>query len=238
MREEVNQMKYTTLLFDVDDTLLDFQKTEERALNELFAEQGIMLTPEVKTSYKALNHHLWQEFEKGNMTREEVTGNRFGLLFQQFGQTVDGPQMEARYRHYLNQGHDLVAGSRELIHSLAPKADLYIVTNGVSQTQYQRLTDAELLPYFKKIFVSEDVGAQKPMKEFFDYVFDRIPELDREKTVIIGDSLTSDIQGGNQAGIDTIWFNKSQLPESEKITPTYRIDSLAEIYTILENGNE
>lgn len=227
-------MKYKTLLFDVDDTLLDFQLTEAKALNELFAEQGIELTPEVKTSYKALNHHLWREFEKGNMTREEVTGSRFGLLFQQFGKAVDSLAMEKRYRHYLNQGHDLIEGSHELLQSLTNQADLYIVTNGVSKTQYQRLTDANMLGYFKKIFVSEDVGAQKPMKAFFDHVFSNIPTLEKETTVIIGDSLTSDIKGGNLAGIDTIWFNKNQLPEIPEIKPTYRVDSLSELYPLLE----
>ncbi|HFC9356132.1 TPA: HAD hydrolase-like protein, partial [Enterococcus hirae] len=82
--------------------------------------------------------------------------------------------------------------------------------------------------------VSEDVGAQKPMKEFFDHVFSQIPQFEKEKTVIIGDSLTSDIKGGNLAGIDTIWFNKNRLPEIPEIVPTYRIDSLAELYPLLE----
>lgn len=227
-------MKYHTLLFDVDDTLLDFQLTEAKALNELFAEQGMTLTPEIQTSYRALNHHLWREFEKGNMTREEVTGNRFGLLFQQFGKTVDSQALEQRYRHYLNQGHDMIPGSHQLLQALTGKANLYIVTNGVSKTQYQRLTDAKMIEYFKKIFVSEDVGAQKPMKAFFDYVFAAIPELDKERTVIIGDSLTSDIKGGNEAGIDTIWFNKNRLPEIPEIQPTHRIDSLDELYGLLE----
>ena len=168
------------------------------------------------------------------MSREEVTGSRFGLLFQQFGKTVDSLAMEKRYRHYLNQGHDLIEGSHELLQTLSSQADLYIVTNGVSKTQYQRLTDAKMLGYFKKIFVSEDVGAQKPMKEFFDHVFSQIPQFEKEKTVIIGDSLTSDIKGGNLAGIDTIWFNKNRLPEIPEIVPTYRIDSLAELYPLLE----
>ncbi|PZM72654.1 HAD family hydrolase, partial [Enterococcus faecium] len=118
-------MKYKTLLFDVDDTLLDFQLTEANALSALFAEQGITLTPEIETSYKALNHHLWQEFEKGRLSREEIIGSRFGLLFQQFGKTVDSDQMEKRYRHYLNQGHDLVPGSLEILKKVHPHADLY-----------------------------------------------------------------------------------------------------------------
>lgn len=185
-------------------------------------------------SYKALNHHLWREFEKGHMTREEVTGSRFGLLFQQFGKTIDSLAMEKRYRYYLNQGHDLIEGSRELLETLALQADLYVVTNGVAKTQYQRLADAKILDYFKKIFISEEVGAQKPMKAFFDYIFSHIPNFEKKKTVIIGDSLTSDIKGGNLAGIDTIWFNKNNLPEVPEIAPTYRIDSLKELYPILE----
>lgn len=108
------------------------------------------------------------------------------------------------------------------------------MTNGVSKTQYQRLTDAKMLGYFKQIFVSEDVGAQKPMKAFFDHVFSHIPNFEKEKTVIIGDSLTSDIKGGNAAGIDTIWFNKNKLPEIPEIKPTYRVDLLAELYPLLE----
>ncbi|MFV0560241.1 MAG: YjjG family noncanonical pyrimidine nucleotidase [Enterococcus sp.] len=231
-------LNYKTLLFDVDDTLLDFQLAEEQALQELFAQQGIELTPEIATSYRALNHHLWREFEKGNMTRDYLTENRFGLLFQQFGKTVDSVMMENQYRGYLNQGHELVENSKEIIRDLAQKADLYIVSNGVSATQRLRLEAAGLLPYFKDIFVSEDTGYQKPMKEFFDYVFARIPAIDLDQTVIIGDSLTSDIKGGNGVGIDTIWFNRNKLPESAEITPTYRIDHLQEIYTILENEKE
>ncbi|HDL0749615.1 TPA: YjjG family noncanonical pyrimidine nucleotidase, partial [Enterococcus faecium] len=211
-----------------------FQLTEANALSALFAEQGITLTPEIETSYKALNHHLWQEFEKGRLSREEIIGSRFGLLFQQFGKTVDSDQMEKRYRHYLNQGHDLVPGSLEILKKVHPHADLYIVTNGVSHTQHRRLTDAGMLDYFKDIFVSEAVGAQKPMKEFFDHVFSHIPNFDKKQTVIIGDSLTSDIKGGNMAGIDTIWFNRNKLPEIEEIQPTYRIDSLEELYSLLE----
>src|SRR5699024_12566435 len=103
-------MKYKTLLFDVDDTLLDFQLTEANALSALFAEQGITLTPEIETSYKALNHHLWQEFEKGRLSREEIIGSRLGLLFKQFGKTVVSEHMETRYRHYLYNGNDRVLG--------------------------------------------------------------------------------------------------------------------------------
>ncbi|KAF1300952.1 MULTISPECIES: YjjG family noncanonical pyrimidine nucleotidase [Enterococcus] len=224
-------MKYKNLLFDVDDTLLDFQAAENEALKALFQEEGLQLTPAIKTSYQALNHQLWQEFEQGKRQRDEVVNQRFSLLFQQFGKRVDGTKMESHYRQFLNQGHQLLGNSREIIADLADKAELYIVTNGVSATQYQRLTDAKLLPYFKNVFVSEDTGFQKPMKEYFDFVFERIPQFEKKETVIIGDSLTSDIEGGIQAGIDTIWLNPAKAAAS--IAPTYQISKLDEIYTIL-----
>ncbi|KAF1299477.1 noncanonical pyrimidine nucleotidase, YjjG family [Enterococcus sp. JM4C] len=227
-------MNYSTLLFDVDDTLLDFQLTEEKALTALFKQQGIELTADLKASYKALNHQLWREFEEGKRTRDQVIYERFSLFFQQFGQAVDGVALEQDYREYLNQGHDLLGNSREIIADLAEKADLYIVTNGVSKTQYQRLADSKMTGYFKDIFVSEDTGYQKPMKEYFDYVFARIEQFDPSKTVIIGDSLTSDIKGGQLSGIDQIWLQPEGVKEDPLIQPTFKIQKLEEIYSILE----
>ena len=224
-------MKYTTLLFDVDDTLLDFKAAEKQALRALFAELGMELTAEMEQTYKTLNHRRWAQYEQGTMSSEEVVNGRFGEVFTAFGREVDSPAMEQRYRHYLNQGHDLLDNSLEIIQDLATKADLYIVTNGVAETQFKRLTDAQLLPYFKEVFVSETAGHQKPKQEFFDYAFARIPELDQSKTVIIGDSLTSDIQGGINAGIDTIWLSPNEV--TGEIVPTYHIKKLAEIYQIL-----
>ncbi len=226
-------MKYKNLLFDVDDTLLDFKAAENQALRALFAEVEIELTPEIEQTYKTLNQQRWREYEKGQLTSAEVVNGRFGLLFEQFGKQVDSPAMEKRYRHYLNQGHQLLGNSLEIIQDLSEKAKLYVVTNGVAATQFQRLTDAKLLPYFDDIFVSETAGHQKPKREFFDYAFARIPALNKAETVIIGDSLTSDIQGGKNAGIDTIWLNPVEK-FAASIEPTYQIRSLEEIYPILD----
>lgn len=227
-------MRYQTLLFDVDDTLLDFHAAEDQALRKLFASENMALTPEMKTAYQKMNLGLWEEFEKGQITRQQVTENRFGRLFQQFGIAVDSSALEQRYRSFLNEGHQLLGNSRQIIADLAQKADLYVVTNGVSKTQYRRLTDAQLLPYFKDIFVSEDTGYQKPMPEYFDYVFRRIPHFTKEETVIIGDSLTSDIKGGANVGIDSIWLNPGKKALMAGITPTYEISRLEELYQILE----
>lgn len=226
-------MRYTTLLFDVDDTLLDFQAAENQALYLLFKQEGIQLTDELKQVYKELNEQRWRAFEAGEMSRETVINGRFGEFFAQMNRTVDSLEMEQKYRHFLNQGHQLLGNSLEIIADLAQKADLYVVSNGVSKTQHQRLDDAKLLPYFKEVIISEDTGYQKPMIEFFDYTFNKIPQLNKEKTVIIGDSLTSDIQGGNNAGIDTIWLHPPVKNDILTIQPTHHIQHLEEIYEIL-----
>lgn len=230
---EIFMKKYQTLLFDVDDTLLDFTAAENEALRLLFEEQNIPLTTELEADYKKINHRLWKSFEEGKIDRDEVVNTRFSILFMEYGQVVDGALLEKSYRSYLEEGHQLVNGAFELISDLQNQYDLYIVTNGVSKTQDKRLRASGLHPIFKDIFVSEDTGFQKPMKEYFDYVFARIPHFSVEQTLIIGDSLSSDIKGGQLAGLDTCWFNPQMMPNDTGIVPTYQIQKLDELYRII-----
>ncbi|QED49404.1 YjjG family noncanonical pyrimidine nucleotidase [Cytobacillus dafuensis] len=229
--------KYKTLLFDIDDTLLDFGEAERLALRLLFEEHSFPLTPEIEERYKKINQGLWRSFEEGKLNRDEVVNTRFSILFKEYGKEVDGAVLDRNYRTYLEQGHQLISGAYELITDLHNHYDLYIVTNGVSKTQDKRLRDSGLYPFFKDIFVSEDTGYQKPMKEFFDYVFARISNFDVEQTLIIGDSFSADIKGGHQAGIDTCWFNPEMKPNHTDIIPTYQIQKLEELYRIL-SGKE
>lgn len=226
--------KYQTLFFDVDDTLLDFGAAEQMALRLLFEEQRMSLTAEVEARYQEINHGLWRAFEEGKVSRDEVVHTRFALLFKEYGQVVDGEMLDQQYRSYLEQGHQYIDGAFELITNLHNQFDLYIVSNGVSQTQYTRLRNSGLLPLFKGIFVSEDTGYQKPMKEFFEYVFARIPGFSIEQGLIIGDSLSADIKGGYTVGLDTCWFNPQSKPNTIGITPTYEIQRLEELYPILQ----
>jgi 2-haloacid dehalogenase len=225
--------KYQTLLFDIDNTLLDFSAAEKVALHRLFEGQNFPLTPEVKARYKTINQGLWTAFEEGKIDRDEVMNTRFSILFKEYGLEVDGVLLEKTYHSYLKEGHQLINGALELIKDLQNQYDLYIVTNGDSETQYKRLHDSGLYPLFKDIFVSEDTGYQKPMKEYFDYVFERIPNLSVENTLIIGDSLSADIKGGQIAGIDTCWFNPEMIPTNPEMIPTYQIQKLDELYRIL-----
>lgn len=225
---------YRTLLFDVDDTLLDFGAAEKQALTLLFEEQQLLLTAEIESRYGQINQSLWKAFEEGKIGRDEVVNTRFSTLFKELEKEIDGILFEQKYRNYLNEGHDLMMGAFDLVQELKDDYDLYIVTNGISKTQYRRLRDSGLYPLFKDIFVSEDTGFQKPMKAYFDYVFARIPNFSKEQTLIIGDSLTSDIKGGQLAGIATCWFNPENKVNETGIEPDYQIQTLEELYQILQ----
>ena len=226
--------KYKTLLFDIDDTLLDFSLAEDEALHRLFAENGLRLTDEVEKRYKEINGGLWSAFERGEVSREEIVNTRFERLFNTYGKKVDGKRLGTRFQQFLSENHDLIEGASELIKSLASKFDLYIVTNGVSKTQYKRLHESGLNPFFKDVFVSEDTGYQKPMKEYFDYVFSHITSLEQSSTLIIGDSLSSDIKGGLNAGIHTCWFNPHHKVNLTQDQPMYEIEHLADLNKILQ----
>ena len=167
------------------------------------------------------------------MSRDEVINGRFGAFFQLLNHEVDSLAMEQTYREFLNEGHQLLGNSLEVVQHFAQKADLYIVTNGVSKTQFKRLEDSKLLPYFKEVIVSEDTGYQKPMIEFFEYTFAKIPNLNKAQTVIIGDSLSSDIQGGINAEIDTIWLRPDAPTTPLAIEPTHQIRQLEDLYSLL-----
>lgn len=220
---------YQFLFFDLDDTLLDFKAAEKLALPKLFHAHDFPLTPEVEGVYHEINSALWHSLEQGLITREQLMGTRFGKTFEHFGRKANGLALDAEYRDYLAESKVFVEGALEVIQSLASSYELYITSNGVSETQNKRLQVTGLAPYFKQVFVSEDTGYQKPMKPFFDYVFNHIPNFDPTKAMIIGDSYSADITGGAGAGIDTCWLNPLQKAPLSSIQPTYTIENLAQL---------
>ncbi|MFJ7666270.1 YjjG family noncanonical pyrimidine nucleotidase [Lysinibacillus sp. NPDC097195] len=225
--------KYETLLFDVDDTLLDFDLAEESALSRLFEQENIATTPTMIARYKEINASMWRAFERGEVTKNTLHNTRFSIALKEFGIDVDGEYFETVFQKYLQEAHHYVDGAHELIAQLAKNYNLYVVSNGVTKTQNKRLVDADLAKYFQAIFISEQTGYQKPMPAFFDYVFERIDGLNKDKTLIIGDSLTSDVKGGLLAGIDTCWFNIRNIYNTTDIQPHYEIKKLQELQTLL-----
>lgn len=227
--------KYETLLFDVDDTLLDFDVAENAALTRLFEQENVTVTPAMLARYKEINEALWRAFEREEVTKNELHNTRFSNFLKEYGIAVDGEYFETVFQKYLQEAHYYVESAYDVIAKLAEDYDLYVVSNGKTKTQNKRLIDADLAKYFKGIFISEQTGYQKPMIEFFDYVFIRIDGLDKDKTLIVGDSLTSDIKGGLRAGIDTCWFNIRDIENTSDIHPHYEIKKLPELHTLLAN---
>jgi len=227
-------MKKKFLLFDVDHTLLDFSTSEKKALKKCFDSFGLSFTEEILAWYLAHNHKLWTSYENGIITRDAIFETRFTDTFTQFSINADGSLMEKTYREALSEGNDLIENALDVINKLSETHELYIVTNGLASTQEKRLIDSGLAPYFKEVFVSEIMGFQKPMIEYFDYCFGHIPNFQKSEAIIIGDSLSSDIQGGIRAGIDTCWFNPAVLPNETKFHPTYEIHSLLQLLPLLE----
>ncbi len=227
-------MRYHTILFDADGTLLDFKNAEETALKKTFADHGFPFDEQTNHLYQQINHGLWGQFERGEIEKSVISTTRFTRLFQALGIAADGVAFNTEYLYNLGDGSKVLPGAKELCAALAPHCRLYIVTNGISKTQYRRLGGSVIQPYMSDIFVSEDTGSQKPLKAYFDYVFERIPGLDLKKTVIVGDSLTSDIQGGINAGIDTCWYNPSHAENAEQIPVTWEIDDLLDFIEIAE----
>ena len=225
--------KYEVLLFDVDGTLLDFEKAEENALEISFRNHQIELNDKIKSRYDDINKGLWKRFEKGEITREEVIYSRFVMLFKEFNIKHDGVKFEDYYQARLGEGAFPIKGAYELCSDLKKRYDMYIITNGVTKTQYDRLAKSGFDKLFKDIFVSEESGSQKPQKEYFDFCFDRMKRKDVENMLVIGDSLSSDIRGANIMNIDSCWYNPNGEENSGGIYPTYEIQNFDQVYDVL-----
>lgn len=222
------------LFLDLDETILDFHKAERIALEKTFRNCGIEPTGEIVERYKQINIHHWKLLEQGLIDREQVKLGRFGELFRELGISLDPAPVSDDYEKNLSVGHYFLPGAREAVEQLSRKYRLFLASNGTALVQAGRLTSAKLYPFFEKCFVSEEVGFNKPSRHYFDACFAQIPDFDREKALMVGDSLSSDILGGINAGIRTCWVNRHDDPCPDDIRPDYTIKSLAELEGLLE----
>lgn len=227
-------MKYHIILFDADMTLFDFEKAEALALQRTLQAHGYPSDFDTCQAYRQINESLWRAFERQEVTKEELLAQRFTRFFKAVGIDGDGAAFNQEYLYALGDGAFLLPGALELCQNLYGRCRMYIVTNGVTQTQRRRLAASPLKGYMDGIFVSEETGFQKPRKEFFDYVFGSIALADLKRVIIVGDSLTSDIQGGINAGIDSCWYNPKGLPNYGGIPCTYEIARLCQLEEIIK----
>ncbi len=225
--------KYKWLLFDADNTLLDFTRAERCGITDTLLNSGLPAADEVITTYSAINDGLWKELERGLVTKERLKTLRFERLCQHYSFDADPMAMAAEYVKNLSKYGFLCDGALELCRALYGKYDMYIITNGIKVIQEARFEKSGIKNYFTHSFISEEVGCEKPGCAFFDRVAESIDGFDPAYALVIGDSLSSDILGGVNYGIDTCWYNPKRLENPAGLPITYTVTKLSEVAHLL-----
>ncbi len=226
--------RYEILLLDLDDTILDFSAAEAEAYARTLGEHGLPRSREILERYHQVNMLWWEKLERGEAEREEILLGRHRQMFRELGLQADPLRFELDYRRQLGEAHDLLPGAKAALDYLKGRGyRLFLASNGLAETQHSRLRGAGIGPYFEGSFISEELGANKPEPAFFEACFARIPGFSREKTLMVGDSLSSDILGGRRAGIDTLWLNRRGSTAPPDCRPSYEIASLEELPKLL-----
>ena len=226
-------MKYTWLLFDADDTLFDFSKAESNALKWTFEQSNLPFQPQYVHVYASFNQMVWKEFERGLITSQELRVKRFKLFFEAVGLDGNMSAISQLYLRNLARGTDLLPDADEVVHRLKTWYHLALVTNGLKDVQRPRLAGSLLRDCFEQVFISEEMGAAKPEQAYFEAVFKVLGQPARENVLIIGDSLSSDIKGGINYGIDTCWYNPRN--NSTDLPVTFQINGLRQLLELLQN---
>jgi 2-haloacid dehalogenase len=227
-------MKYEIIIFDADETLFDFRKSERDAFKNAMLEFDIEYDENYHLKiYQGINTAIWKEFEEGLITQKELKIERFKRLSDSLNAGFDEALFAKSYMKHLSNASFLYDDSIELVESLHKDYKLTIVTNGLKDVQDKRIRKSVIAKYFEDIVVSEEVQVSKPDPKIFEHTLGNIKHTDKSKVLIVGDSLTSDIQGGINSGIDTCWFNSNKIVNKTKIKPTYEIHNLMELKDIL-----
>lgn len=225
--------RYEYVLFDADNTLFDFDAAEHLALGETLERFGIPVTGENRAAYLAINRALWAACDRGEVERDALVVERFVRLLDRLGLEGDAAAMNDCYLDRLATHGRLLDGAEELCAALAPHCTLAIVTNGVTKAQKGRYGRSPVKRYIPHLFISQEMGVQKPQREFFDRALSALDVTDPRKAVVVGDSLSADIQGAVNAGLDSIWYDPKGLPAPATPAPTYIACSFGEIKALI-----
>ncbi len=260
--ERGGSLRYETVFIDLDETLFDFAKAEEAALEGTFRDFGIDLSEELALEYERINKSLWQQLEQGSIRLSELKSERFRRLFAGTELKIAGtkiakfagteiakiagtelkvelkvgidPEVFGRaYVEWLSRGIYPIEGAEDICRYLAGKYSLVVITNGIREVQLPRIRNSIIAPYVLAIVVSEDAGSSKPDRGIFEYACKAIGKHDRAGMIMLGDSLSSDIQGGINFGIDTCWTNLKHIDNLSSARPTYEVGRLSELREIL-----
>lgn len=227
------QRPYQWLLFDADGTLFDFPQAETLALSAALASFGLSMQPRYFDIYRDINRRVWQAFEQGKITTLTLRQQRSHDFLAAIGADISPQQFTETYLHHLGQQNMLLEGAEEVIQALSAVYELMLITNGLKEVQRARWATSSLRPYFADIVISDEIGAAKPDKRIFDTAFTRMNNPSRVQVLMIGDSLSADIQGGIDYGLDTCWLNPQGKPAPNHLPITYEIQNLRELLAIL-----
>ena len=230
--------RYDTVLLDADMTLFDFERSEEEALKEVLTARGYPTDPETVALYLRINAALWDANARGEVDQDFLTVERFAAFMRVKGGDHDPRQFNRDYLDSLGRHGHLLPGAEDFCRTLsAAGCELAIVTNGLPAAQWGRFNASPLKGVVPHMFVSMELGCQKPQKEYFDKVCAALGLTDRRRAVVMGDSLSTDIRGGINAGIDTLWFNPKNLPPDSYLRPDWTAGNYEEALEILLSRN-
>lgn len=229
-------MRYTTLLMDADNTLLDFTRSEHDAIAETFSHFGLPHDDATIAIYSEVNDAHWKMLERGEIEKKVLMWKRFEAFCARTGLVADPHALAADYLKTLATKSYMIDGALEVCAELAKKCRMYIITNGDKRVQQGRFNPSPLAKYFDRVYISEEVGFEKPDIRYFEAVMKDIPDFDPATTLVVGDSLTSDMGGGINAGLDTCWYNPAGKVLPEGIAVNFVIADLAELPGLVEKG--
>lgn len=226
-------MRYKTLLFDADGTLLDFERSEHEAIGETLRHFELPDSEDIRRTYSIANAEQWRLLEERLTTKDRLKADRFRVFCERIGVVRPAEEMARFYESRLATKNYLLEDALAVCERLSKTHSLYIITNGIQAVQEGRFSNSPLTPLFQRLFISESVGAEKPSVEYFRYVADHIDGFSPRDALVIGDSLSSDIAGGIAAGIDVCWFNPQNKPAPDKYSINYTISKLSELEAIV-----
>jgi len=227
-------MRYPWILFDADDTLFDFKRSARHALAETLVDHKIEVSDTHFQIYETINHEVWLAFERQEITAVELRKVRFEHFLNAIGEYRDPIEMNRHYLLLLSKTKFMLEGAVELVESLQQENyRIGLITNGLKEVQRPRIAQAKMEKYFEVIVVSDEIGVSKPHEGFFEHAFSAMGRPDKREVIVVGDSLNSDIQGGNNFGVHTCWFNPRGATNLTGHQPTYQIQKLEQLREIL-----
>ena len=224
-------MRFKAVLIDIDDTLFDFRQSSFEAMQNALASRGVRFTWDDMAAYEIHNNALWKQFERGEVAKDFIFTERFRRYFSERGLDIDPAGFNTDYLRGLAEGYAFMPHCRELLEALHGKYKIFIVTNGDAFAQKSRIARSGLAHLFNGVFISEELGCRKPEKVFYDKVFEIIGPEYRTCSLMVGDSLTSDMQGGRNAGIPTCYYGRREDADGRC---DYVIEDLLDLLPLLD----